>query len=67
MNCTLVTPTLSDALAVIETVPETVELLAGTVIATVGAVVSFTTFDTATVTVEVAVLPAASLATAEMV
>jgi len=46
-----------------------VELFAGEVIDTVGGIVSFvaTEFETVTVTVEVAVFPAASLATAEIV
>jgi hypothetical protein len=39
-NCTPLTPTLSAAVAVMVTVPDTVAPLAGPVIATVGAVVS---------------------------
>ena len=39
-NCTPTTPTLSDALALTVTLPETVALLAGAVIETVGGVVS---------------------------
>ena len=39
-NCTLATPTLSDALAVTETAPETVAPFAGPVTDTVGGVVS---------------------------
>src|SRR5205085_1436783 len=65
LNCTLATPTLSLAVAVTVVVPLTVEPVAGAVIATAGGVVSLTVFDVVTVTgAEVAVLPAASLATA---
>src|SRR6185503_19906545 len=61
-NWTPATPTLSDALAVTVMVPLTVAPLAGAVMLTVGAVVSF---ETVTVTAAaVAVLPAASRATA---
>ncbi len=47
VNWTLVTPTLSDALAVTVTVPDTVEPAAGAVTATVGPVVSLVTVATA--------------------
>src|SRR5207249_1444311 len=58
LNCTPATPTLSLALAVTGTVPETVAPAAGEVIDTEGGVVSF---DTVTVTpAEVVTLPAAS-------
>src|SRR6202035_2667952 len=61
-NCTPATPTLSDALALTVTVPETVAPFAGAAMLIVGGVVSF---ETVTVTaVAVAVLPAASRATA---
>src|SRR5690349_16973269 len=40
LNCTPATPTLSLALAVIDTTPDTVALFAGAVIDTVGGVVS---------------------------
>ena len=40
LNCTPATATLSDAVAVIATVPDTVALFAGAVTDTVGAVVS---------------------------
>ena len=40
LNCTTVTPTLSEALALRGTVPDTVALLAGAVRLTVGALVS---------------------------
>ena len=62
LNWTLATPTLSDALAVIEIVPVTVELLAGAVMETMGAIVSFvaTVFETVTLTDAVAEFPAAS-------
>src|SRR6185295_9045602 len=61
-NCTPTTPTLSDALAVTVVVPPTVAPFAGAVTLTVGGVVSL---NTVTVTVvDVAVLPAASRATA---
>src|SRR5687767_12038162 len=61
-NCTPVTATLSEALAVTVIAALTVAPLAGEVIATVGATESLTTV---TVTLaEVAVLPAASRATA---
>ena len=62
-NCTPATPTLSVAVAVRVTVPDTVASLAGAVTLTVGAVVS--ALLTVTVTAaEVVVLPAASRATA---
>src|SRR5207249_2813765 len=61
-NCTPTTPTLSDALAVIVVVPDTVAPELGAVIAVVGAVVSLKTV-TATAAAVVA-LPAASRATA---
>ena len=63
LNCTPATPTLSEAVAVRVTVPDTVAPAAGAVRLTVGAVVSG--LLTVTVTdVEVVLLPAASLATA---
>ena len=40
LNCTLCTPTSSDALAVTDTMPDTVEPAAGAVTETVGGVVS---------------------------
>ena len=56
---------LSPAVAEMLTdMPETVALFTGAVIETVGGVVSGITLKTVTVTVEVAILPAASLATA---
>ena len=58
-NSTLVTPTLSEAVAASGTLPETVAPSAGEVIETVGAVVSGGA-GTVTVTLEVVVLPAAS-------
>src|SRR5437899_1048375 len=62
LNCTPTTPTLSDAVAVIVVVPETVAPLAGAVTLTVGDVVSF---ETVTVTAaDVVVFPAASRARA---
>ena len=62
LNCTPTTPTLSAAVAETVTVPATGEAAAGAVIATVGGVVSL---KTVTLTpAEVAVLPAASRATA---
>ncbi len=64
LNCTLVTLTLSDALALRPTVPDTVEALAGAVSETVGGAVSAATLLTVTDTEAVARLPAASLATA---
>jgi len=50
LNCTPVTPTLSDAAAVIETLPETVEPPAGAKIEADGAVVSGVELLTLTVT-----------------
>src|SRR5262249_708386 len=62
LNCTPTTPTLSDALAPIVVVPETVAPAVGAVIETAGAVVSL---KTVTVTVAaVVMLPATSRATA---
>src|SRR5881296_412666 len=61
LNCTPTTPTLSVALAETEIVPETVEPADGAVMETAGGVVSATVTLTA---VAVAVLPAASRATA---
>src|SRR5207237_122816 len=61
LNCTPTTPTLSVALAETVTMPETVAPAAGAVIDTVGGVVSATVTLTAAA---VAVLPAASRATA---
>ena len=61
LNCTPTTPTLSEAFAARVTEPDTVAPAAGLVSPTVGAVVSF---DTVTVRCELAVLPAASRATA---
>ena len=58
MNCTLVTPTLSEAVAVRLTVPDTVAPAAGPVRLTVGAVVSVVDGDCTAV--EVLLLPAAS-------
>ena len=63
MNCTPTTPTLSDAVAVNWTVPDTLAPLAGAVRATVGGVLSGLFTVTVTV-VDVCVLPAASLANA---
>src|SRR5262249_36105925 len=64
-NCTLATPTLSEAVAVTLRVPETVVPLAGPVTETVGGVVSGTELFTVTViAVLVAELPAPSVATA---
>src|SRR5882672_3402718 len=64
-NRTPTTPTLSDALAEIVTVPFTVTPFAGAVMVTVGGVVSGAALFTVTVTgLEVVVLPAASRATA---
>ena len=65
-NCTLATPTLSAAVAVTETVPETVASFAGAVMETVGGVVSalFTVTVTTALVVE---FPAASLAMARSV
>src|SRR5918996_4267436 len=64
-NSTAVTPTLSVALALTMTVPDTSAPLAGSVIATLGGVVSDAVLDTVTVTgAEVVRLPAASRATA---
>ena len=51
MNCTPVTPTLSEAVAVSETVPDTVAPLAGAVTLTVGAVLSTVTVTVAEVVV----------------
>jgi hypothetical protein len=66
MNSTAATPTLSDAVAVTGTVPDTVAPLPGELIATVGAVVSGGgPLDTVTVSgAEVLVLPAVSRARA---
>src|SRR5439155_9581624 len=65
LSCTPTTPTLSVALAETVTVPATVAPAAGAVIATVGGVVSGIGLVTVTITAaEVAVLPAASRATA---
>ena len=66
MNCTPATPTLSDAEAVTEVVPETVAPLPGEVMLTAGGVVSDGgALETVTVTVaEVVLLPAASRAVA---
>ena len=68
-NCTLVTPTLSEALALRVVTPETVAPLDGAVMATVGGVVSpEVVLLTVTVTLAlVAVFPAASLAMARKV
>ncbi len=69
LNCTPITPTLSEALAVKLVVPETVAPETGDVMLTVGGVVSAGD-PLATVTVtgsEVVRLPAASRATAVMV
>jgi len=64
-NCTLATPTLSEALAETETAPETVAALAGAEMETVGGVVSGVELLTVTVTEALVVeFPAASLATA---
>src|SRR5439155_25191815 len=60
-NCTPATPTLSVALAETEIAPETMEPADGAVMETAGGVVSATVTLTA---VAVAVLPAASRATA---
>ena len=66
-NCTLATPTLSEAVAVTLTVPDTVAPLAGAVIDTVGAVVSVVLL-TVTVTLALVVeLPAPSFAMARKV
>ncbi len=62
-NCTLCTPTLSDAVAVSVVVPATSEPAAGALRDTVGAVLSTVTLTLA----EVLVLPAASRATALIV
>ena len=59
LNCTPVTPTLSEAVAVRVTVPDTVAPAAGAVRLTVGAGVSGLLTVTVT-TDEVVVLPAAS-------
>src|SRR6266853_4567729 len=69
LNCTPATPTLSEALAVTVTVPDTVWPLPGEVMLTAGGVVSGGgALDTVTVTgAEVVWLPAASRATAVMV
>ncbi len=65
VNCTLVTPMLSVAVAATVTEPLIVAPLAGAVTLTVGAVVSGVVLLTVTVTApDVAVLPAASRATA---
>ena len=64
-NCTLATLTLSEAFAVMFTVPETVAPFAGAVIVTVGGVVSEVALFTVTVIVAlVAELPDASVAVA---
>ena len=62
-NCTLATPTLSDAVAFTVTVPLTVALFEGEVIETVGGVVSELSTATFTLALVVA-FPAASFATA---
>jgi hypothetical protein len=64
-NCTPTTPILSDAVAVIATVPDTVAPVAGAEIATVGAVTS--ELEIVTETDAVVLFPAASLAIAEIV
>src|SRR5205823_1235260 len=66
LNCTPTTPTLSLVVAVtVAAVPDTVAPFVGAVIETTGGVVSGTVLETVTVTVaDVAVLPAASRATA---
>src|ERR1700736_6314229 len=64
-NCTLATPTLSEAFAVTVTVFETVAPFAGTTTDTVGRVVSGVVLFTVTVTTPlVAVFPAPSFAIA---
>ena len=63
LNCTPTTPTLSDAVAVNWTVPDTLAPPAGAVRDTVGGVLSGLLTVTVTV-VDVCVLPAASLANA---
>ena len=65
-NCTLVTPTLSAAVALTATLaPDTVAPAAGAVTDTVGGVVSGVALETVTLTAaEVVVFPAASRATA---
>jgi len=64
-NCTLATPTLSEAVAVTLTVPETVAAFAGAVMDTVGGVVSGAVLFTLTATPAlVAVFAAESVATA---
>ncbi|HTP44344.1 MAG TPA: hypothetical protein VMJ13_07245, partial [Candidatus Acidoferrum sp.] len=65
-NCTLATPTLSEAVTLTVTVPFTVALLAGDVIETVGGVVS-ALFTVTVTTALVAAFPAASFATAASV
>jgi hypothetical protein len=68
VNCTLVTPTLSLAVARTVMPPLTVAPLSGDEMVTVGAVVSAETLLTVIVTVaELPVLPAASRATAQSV
>ncbi len=62
LNCTPVTPTLSDALAVTVTVPETVLRVVGEVTEIVGAVVSVPPIEIAMLAV--AELPEKSVATA---
>ena len=68
LNCTPAMPTLSDAVAATDVLPETVEPFTGAVTETEGGVVSGVggaTFDTVTFTVaDVFVLPAASRARA---
>ena len=60
LNCTLCTPTVSDALAVTFVVPDTTAPFAGAVIETLGALLSTVTVTFA----EVRVFPAVSRATA---
>jgi hypothetical protein len=67
-NCTLATPTLSEAFAETVVVPDSVAPFAGAEIETVGGVVSAGVLLTVTVTAAlVAEFPAASLATARSV
>src|SRR5262249_6836556 len=65
LKFTWVTPTLSDALAVMEMVLVGVLPLVGAVKVTLGGVVSAVEFDTVKVTLATCVFPAASLAVAE--
>src|SRR5262245_27156144 len=65
MNCTPATPTLSDAVAEIVTVPATVVPPVGAVSEIDGAVVSGTVFDVVTPMVATVALPAASRARAD--